>query len=215
MIAPAYSVFELLRDGRRLEIRALRPSDRDGLLAAVDRASDQSFYRRFFGVRRDFTEKEIERFLHIDFVDHVALVAVMEEGGAPVIAGGARYVVVEPGRAEVAFTVVDQYQGQGIGAALMRHLIAIARAAGLRELLADVLPDNAPMLGVFKKSGTPDEHEARGPGGAYRVAAMLRDGQQRTKREREAVSRTMSRVRCLFPFRGQGVFATRSKPLEP
>jgi ribosomal protein S18 acetylase RimI-like enzyme len=49
--------------------------------------------------------------------------------------------------------VVDEYQGQGIGAALMRHLAAIAREAGLKELVADVLPDNIPMLKMFEKSG--------------------------------------------------------------
>jgi GNAT superfamily N-acetyltransferase len=46
-------------------------------------------------------------------------------------------------------------QGQGIGAALMRHLAAIARGAGLRELIAEVLPDNTQMLMVFEKSGFP------------------------------------------------------------
>ena len=55
--------------------------------------------------------------------------------------------------AEVAFAVVDQHQGQGIGAALMRHVAAIARTAGLDKLIADVLPDNLPMLKVFENSG--------------------------------------------------------------
>jgi len=63
--------------------------------------------------------------------------------------------VVQPGKAEVAFTVVDRYQGQGIGASLMRHLAAIARAAGVKELIAEVLPENAAMLKVFEKSGCP------------------------------------------------------------
>ena len=148
-----YSAIEALRDGRRLEIRALGPDDRADLLAAVGRSSGQSLYRRFFAVRRGFTEPEIAFFLNPDFVDHVALVAVVEESGRPVIAGGGRYVVVQPGKAEVAFAVVDQYQGQGIGAALMRHLAAIARGAGLEELIAEVLPDNIPMLKVFEKSG--------------------------------------------------------------
>jgi ribosomal protein S18 acetylase RimI-like enzyme len=76
-----------------------------------------------------------------------------KENGRPVIVGGGRYVVLQPGKAEVAFAVVDQYQGQGIGAALMRHLVAIAREAGLKELTAEVLPDNIPMLKVFEKSG--------------------------------------------------------------
>jgi ribosomal protein S18 acetylase RimI-like enzyme len=62
---------------------------------------------------------------------------------------------VNPGQAEVAFAVVDRYQGQGIGRTLMRHLIAIARGAGLQELVADVLPDNRQMLKVFEKSGLP------------------------------------------------------------
>jgi ribosomal protein S18 acetylase RimI-like enzyme len=53
----------------------------------------------------------------------------------------------------VAFAIVDEYQGQGIGAALLRHLAAIARSAGLRELIAEVLSDNAPMLKVFERSG--------------------------------------------------------------
>jgi RimJ/RimL family protein N-acetyltransferase len=154
MAQPAeYSEVERLRDGRRLEIRALRPDDRDALVAAVGRTSAHSLYRRFFAVRRAFTEQETEFFLNVDFITHVALVAVLEEDGRAVIVGGGRYIVVQPGQAEVAFAVVDSYQGKGIGAALMRHLAALARRAGLRELTAEVLPENAPMLKVFESSG--------------------------------------------------------------
>jgi len=151
--AANYSALEPLRTGRRVEIRALRPDDRDALLAAVGRVSAQSLYRRFFGPRRDFTEQEITFFVTVDFVEHVALVAVVEEGGRPVIAGGARYIVVQPGQAEVAFAVVDQYQGEGLGTMLMRHLAAIAQGEGIRELIAEVLPDNAAMLKVLGTSG--------------------------------------------------------------
>jgi RimJ/RimL family protein N-acetyltransferase len=155
MFEPAnYSAFETLRDGRRLEIRALRPDDRADLIAAVDRSSGQSLYRRFFAVKRSFTESEIDYFLNVDFVNHVALVAIVDVAGQAVIAGGARYVVVQPGKAEIAFTVADQYQGQGVGTALMHHLATIARGAGLKELIAEVLPDNVPMLKVFEKSGS-------------------------------------------------------------
>src|SRR5262245_20414855 len=151
--AANYSAFETLRDGRRVEIRTLRPDDRADLIAAVDRTSAQSLYRRFFGVRRGSTDQEIAFFLNVDFVNHVALVAVVEEGGYPTIVGGGRYVVVQPGTAEVAFAVVDEYQRQGIGAALMRHLTTIARHGGLTELIAEVLPDNSAMLKVFERSG--------------------------------------------------------------
>ena len=71
------------------------------------------------------------------------------------IAGGGRYIVVQPGQAEVAFVVVDEYQGRGIGGALMRHLTSIGRTAGLRTFIAEVLPENIPMLQLFKKSGLP------------------------------------------------------------
>lgn len=150
-----YSEAEALRDGRQVEIRALRAEDRDGLLAAVGRIGTDSLYRRFFVVKREFSEKETSFFVNVDFVNHVALVAVLEEDGRPVIVGGGRYVVVNPGQAEVAFAVVDKYQGLGLGTTLMRHLVAIARRSGLQELIADVLPDNRQMLNVFQKSGLP------------------------------------------------------------
>ena len=136
-----------------MEIRALKPQDRDDLMAAVDRTSSDSLYRRFFAVRRHFTETEESFYLNVDFVSHVALIAVADENGQPIIIAGGRYVVGEPGQAEVAFTVVDKYQGRGVGAALLRHLAMIARQAGIRELVAYVLPDNRAMLKVFEKSG--------------------------------------------------------------
>ena len=103
MNAADYSAVESLRDGRRVEIRALRPTDRAGLLDAVAQMSEEARYRRFFAPKRTFSEKEIEFYLNVDFVGHVALVAVLEEGGRQVIAGGGRYIVSAPGRAEVAF----------------------------------------------------------------------------------------------------------------
>lgn len=148
-----YSAVEKLRDARRLEIRAFRPEDRADFLSAADRIGPLSLYRRFFTVKRGFTERERAFFLNVDFDMHVALVALMEEAGRKVIVGGGRYVVVQPARAEVAFVVIDKYQGQGIGSILMRHLAAIARAAGLQELIAEVLPENMPMLKVFERSG--------------------------------------------------------------
>jgi RimJ/RimL family protein N-acetyltransferase len=83
----------------------------------------------------------------------VALVALLDAAAGPTIVGGGRYIVSEPGRAEIAFGVDDAHQGQGIASALMRHLVGIAREAGLKELVAEVLPDNAPMLRVLERSG--------------------------------------------------------------
>jgi RimJ/RimL family protein N-acetyltransferase len=155
MDASKYSAMEVLRNGREVKIRALRRHDRDALLAATTRAGRRSMFRRFFATKRAFSEQEIAFFVNIDFIAHVALVAVTQENGHPAIIGGARYIVTQPGAAEVAFAVIDAYQGQGLGTALMRHLVAIAQAAGLRELTAEVLPDNTPMLKVLEKSGLP------------------------------------------------------------
>jgi RimJ/RimL family protein N-acetyltransferase len=148
-----FSAAETLRDGRVFQIRALRPDDRSGLLAAVGRISERSLYRRFFGFKRNFTEREVDFYINIDFVSHVALVALLEEAGQPMIVGGARYIIVPSGQAEIAFAVDDAHQGQGIGTALMRHLIILARRADLNELIAEVLVDNAAMLKVFETSG--------------------------------------------------------------
>jgi ribosomal protein S18 acetylase RimI-like enzyme len=147
-----HSARELLADGTIIEIRALRPDDRPGFLAALDRTSAGSLYRRFCSARRDFTPQEVAFFLDVDFVAQVALVAVVEEGGRPAIVGAGRYIRVQPGRAEVAFAVIDQYHGHGIGNALLHHLAAVAREAGLKELFAEVLPDNIAMLRIFEKS---------------------------------------------------------------
>jgi RimJ/RimL family protein N-acetyltransferase len=148
-----YSITERTRDGRHVEIRALRPDDKDDMLAAIGRTGLQSLQRRFFAVKRGFSEKEIAFFMNIDFSNHVALVALAEEDGRQVIIGGGRYIVVGPGQAEIAFVVIDAYQGQGVGTLLMRHLAAMARSVGLKELIAEVLPENTAMRKVFKKFG--------------------------------------------------------------
>jgi GNAT superfamily N-acetyltransferase len=155
MNATAYSVHEVLRDGRHFEVRALRPEDEADLLAAIGELGAQSLYRRFHGVRRHFSDREIDRYVNVDHVSHVALVAVLDEVDGRRIIGGARYVAGDRASAELAFAVVDRCQGQGVGAALLRHLVVIARAAGLRELTADVLAENRAMLKVFEKNGLP------------------------------------------------------------
>lgn len=151
--ATHYAARELLRDGSHIEIRALRPGDEADMLAALERTSPQSLQRRFFVMKRHFSDNERAYFMDIDFKNHVAIVALAEESGRQVIVGGGRYIVFEPERAEMAFVVIDAWQGRGIGSILMRHLIRLAGDAGLRELTAEVLRENAAMLKVFGKFG--------------------------------------------------------------
>ena len=150
-----YSATETLPDGLTLTIRSQTPNDREGWLAALARSSAETLYHRFFGVKREFSEKELHFFLDIDFIKHVALVVEVEENGKPTLIGGGRYVTIEPGRAEVSFALIDDYQHKGIGSVLMRHLAKLAKKAGLKQLVAEVLSDNLPMVTVFEHSGLP------------------------------------------------------------
>jgi RimJ/RimL family protein N-acetyltransferase len=148
-----YRATECLRDGRQIEIRAVRHNDRPKLDAAIQRMSDETLYRRFFYPKRYFSEAEKAYYTDVDFVNHVSLVAALDEDGQGLIVGACGYVVTQPGVAEVAFAVDDQHQRLGLGTLLMRHLTAIARAAGLKRFIAEVLAHNAAMLKVFQQSG--------------------------------------------------------------
>ena len=151
--AANHSATETLRDGRTITIRAQRPEDLDGWRAALARTSAETRYFRFFAAKaRGFRERSPL------FSRHRLRQACRAGRGcgrkrSPTLIGGGRYYVVEPGKAEIAFGLVDEYQGKGIGSALIRHLAAIGREAGLRELVAEVLSDNLPMLRVFERSG--------------------------------------------------------------
>jgi RimJ/RimL family protein N-acetyltransferase len=67
--------------------------------------------------------------------------------------GGARYIVTQPGSAEVAFAIGDPHKKLSIATHLITHLIGIARRARLKEFVAEVLPENEPMIKVFKRCG--------------------------------------------------------------
>ncbi|HVA39639.1 MAG TPA: GNAT family N-acetyltransferase [Candidatus Binataceae bacterium] len=148
-----YSAHEVLRDGGSIYIRAIRADDKDRLLDHFRHMSQDSIYHRFFGLKHSLTDQDLVRFTEIDFVSHVALVATLRTGGDERFIGVGRYVTTGPARAEVAFAVLDEHQGRGIGTVLLDHLGRVARAAGITEFQADVLGDNNRMLEVFAKSG--------------------------------------------------------------
>lgn len=148
-----YSAHEVLRDGGSIYIRAIRADDKERLLDHFRHMSQDSIYHRFFGLKHSLTEQDLVRFTEVDFTTHVALVATLRTGGDERFIGVGRYVVSGPGRAEIAFAVLDEHQGRGIGTVLLDHLGRVARAAGIVEFQADVLGDNNRMLEVFGKSG--------------------------------------------------------------
>jgi acetate---CoA ligase (ADP-forming) len=149
-----YRTEEVLRDGGSIHIRAIRPDDRERLLRHFKSLSEQSIYHRFFGIKRTLSDAELARLTQLDFANHVGLVATLRENGDERFIGVARYVrSTDPTRAEVAFAVLDNHQGRGIGTVLLEHLRRIAHQSGISEFEADVLGDNNRMLEVFAKSG--------------------------------------------------------------
>jgi RimJ/RimL family protein N-acetyltransferase len=154
-----FSVTERLRDGRSVTIRVVSPNDKGRLADAIREVSHESFYRRTFATKRDLSDQELKQLAEVDFERVVALVAVMHDNEGEKIVGGGRYVRSEsPGAAstaEVAFLVDDAYQSLGIGSRIFRNLVAIARAAGITQFEAEVLPSNEAMLRLFMRSGLP------------------------------------------------------------
>jgi RimJ/RimL family protein N-acetyltransferase len=154
-----YSVTEGLRDQRTVKIRAIRSDDKGLVIETLRKVSAESLYSRFFSPRKGFTDDDLKQATEVDFVDVVALVAVLQEGKTHKIVGGGRYVrfgASETGqRAEVAFLIDDAHQGLGIGSRILKHLAAIALASGITVFEAEVLPSNNKMLRVFERSGFP------------------------------------------------------------
>ncbi len=161
-----YNVIESLRDQRTVTIRAIRPDDKGLIIDALNTVSAESIYRRFLAIRKEITAEGLKKVTEVDFVNVVALVAVMEEEGNAQIAGGGRYIRTGPSgggrRAEVAFLVGDAFQGLGIASRIFKHLVAIARDSGITQFEAEVLPSNEAMFKVFARSGIPVTRAASG-----------------------------------------------------
>ncbi len=149
-----YCANEVLRDGGPILIRAIRPDDKRRLLEHFARLSPQSIYHRFFGFKRSLTDQDLRNFTELDFVDHVGLAATIGVGDDERFIGVGRYMRLGVrDSAEVAFAVLDDYQGHGVGTLLLDHLARIARQTSIREFVAYVMGSNRQMLEVFANSG--------------------------------------------------------------
>ena len=152
--ARQYFVDAKMLDGAAIRIRAISPDDQERLHEHFRGLSEQSVYFRFMGAKRDLSPHDLKRLTEIDFKNHVGLAATVTEQGRERFIGIGRYICgADPHRAEVAFAILDEFQGRGIGTLLLEHLSLIADANGIAEFEADVLGDNCQMLEVFAHSG--------------------------------------------------------------
>ena len=149
-----YRVDAVTLDGTAIWIRAIRSDDQERLHDHFKGMSEQSIYFRFMGIRRDLSPQDLKQLTELDFRNHVGLAATLTENGRERFIGVGRYIRgANPSRAEVAFAILDGFQGHGIGTLLLEHLSRIADANGVTEFEADVLGENRQMLEVFAHSG--------------------------------------------------------------
>src|SRR4028118_925894 len=149
----------LLLDGGAARLRPIRPDDADKLVEFYARVSPESKYMRFFAPYPQLSDRDVDRFTHVDNDNRVAFVLTIRGD----IVAVSRYDKLENGEAEVAFLVEDAHQGRGVAQVLLEHLAEAGRERGVTRFLAEVLPDNARMIQVFKDAG-------------YRVAGGYKDG---------------------------------------
>jgi RimJ/RimL family protein N-acetyltransferase len=129
---------------------------------AWQRFGDESRYRRFMGAKGDLSPRELAYFTEVDHVDHEAIGARDAESGEGV--GVARYVRLRehPEVAEAAVSVVDDWQGRGLGGELLRRLTDRARDHGIERFQASLFAYNRSMLALFEEIGEVEVRERSG-----------------------------------------------------
>lgn len=149
----------VLRNGTPIVIRAIRPDDISKVIAGFRHLNPESVYSRFFSAKKELSQRELDDLRTTNFVDAVVLVAAIQSQDEEHLIGGASYHVHTSGDdkkiAEVAFTIEEKYQGQGLSRQLLAILIELARSQGIRQFEAEVLSGNTSMLKVFEHSGLP------------------------------------------------------------
>ena len=153
-----------LADGTRVRIRPIEPGDKQALADGFDRMSPESRYRRFMSPIDELTPDMLRHLTEVDHVDHFAWIAfAIDEPGEPGV-GVARYVRLagEPTVAEAAVTVIDEFQGRGLGTLLLQALGAVAIENGIERFRGYVLEDNRRMRQILEESGAIVAHDAPG-----------------------------------------------------
>jgi magnesium-transporting ATPase (P-type)/GNAT superfamily N-acetyltransferase len=139
-----------LRDGSHVRIRQGHRSDRDLLRRGFERLSPESRYRRFLAPMQELTESTVRYLTEIDHQHHEAMIALDDQTGEGI--GVARYVrdPDHPDVAEVAVTVIDDWQGRGLGTLLLEVISARARQEGITRFTALMLATNQEMMDLLQ-----------------------------------------------------------------
>ena len=161
-----------LGDGTRVLLRPMRPEDESMGREMFSALSEETLRTRFFGVPR-IDHDLLVRFCNIDYDREIAIQAQVEKNGKKLIIGGFRLVSEpDPGTAQFAILVRDDYQKLGIGRQLMHVMIDIAMEKGLKEIFGMVLSENKKMLALCRGMGFTTNRE---PEGITRVSFAIQE----------------------------------------
>jgi RimJ/RimL family protein N-acetyltransferase len=139
--------------GGDLLLRPIRETDEDRVHDLFYELSPDTVYKRWQTVAPAMHHRDLMRYLEVDDVDHVAIVAETRPTQTePELVGVARYHT-EPatGMADVAIVIRDDWQNKGVGTAMLEHLADIGERNGIAGFTATVLATNAAMMHVFRK----------------------------------------------------------------
>ncbi|GMA19486.1 hypothetical protein GCM10025862_15070 [Arsenicicoccus piscis] len=197
----------MLRDGSVCHLRPIRPEDKDAVQAFHMRQSAESVYLRFFAPIKQLSARDLDRFTVVDNVSRVGLVATVRDE----IIGIGRFDLIDADKAEVAFNISDHYQGKGIGSVLLEHLAAIGLELGVKEFVADVLPQNRKMMNVFTDAGYEVSHHFEDGviAVSFEIAPTVRSEVVRLSREHRAESMS---IRTLLAPRSVVVVGASRRP---
>jgi GNAT superfamily N-acetyltransferase len=133
-------------------VRPIRPEDKAAVRGAFERLSDESRYMRFMTAVEELSDAQLRYLTEVDHHDHEALIA-FEPGTGDGVAVGRFVRGDEPTSAEAAVTVIDEWQGRGLGTALCNLLAERAREEGIHRFTALILATNRDMLDVLASLG--------------------------------------------------------------
>jgi GNAT superfamily N-acetyltransferase len=149
-----YSSLLRMKNGYTVNVRIIRTCDRQNLQIYVSSLSQLSRYNRFSGAINELPNSELDRFIGGDEAHRFTMVATMVIDASEIIVGEAQSnFIAETSSVELALSVADRFQRQGIGAALLRHLEDSAASSGARRIFGDTLSANIPLIGLARKSG--------------------------------------------------------------
>ncbi|WP_171946498.1 GNAT family N-acetyltransferase [Hyphomicrobium sp. CS1GBMeth3] len=161
-----YLSSDTLTDGTPVTVRAIRADDRSAVISAFEDLDRESVYTRFLTYKKNLSEQDLHAITDVDFDRVVALVVIGPPESRDALIGGGRYAVGGESdadkSAELAFICSKEWRGRGDASLLLKHLVRIGRERGLARFEAYVLPQNAAMLAVFRRSGLPMTAEIDG-----------------------------------------------------